>query len=185
MVIEEWRPVTNYPDRYLVSSFGNIKILARKEFMPWNNSYRYYKEKMMSIQTKDNNYLFVVLSDGSGASGQRPKYVHRLVAESFIGPIPSGHVVNHKDGNKKNNYLNNIEIISQRDNCIHASLSRKKTSKYPGVHFEAASKSWKSMARMPNGGKKYLGKFNNEEDAYNAYKQYVFSIESNIKHIKP
>jgi len=47
-------------------------------------------------------------------------YVHRLVAEYFIGSIPEGYCVNHKDGNKLNNDVNNLEIVSYSENTRHA-----------------------------------------------------------------
>lgn len=50
--------------------------------------------------------------------GKRKKYfIHRLIAEHFIGPIPEGYVVNHIDHNTHNNSLSNLEIISQKENC--------------------------------------------------------------------
>jgi hypothetical protein len=46
--------------------------------------------------------------------------VHTLVIEAFIGPRPDKMVVNHKDGNKKNSNMNNLEYITQSQNRIHA-----------------------------------------------------------------
>jgi hypothetical protein len=46
--------------------------------------------------------------------------VHRLIAETFLGPIPDGHEVNHKNGIKTDNRLCNIEIITHRGNVDHA-----------------------------------------------------------------
>lgn len=46
--------------------------------------------------------------------------VHRLVVETFIGKIPEKMVVNHKDGNKFNNNLTNLEIVSSKENNKHA-----------------------------------------------------------------
>lgn len=47
-------------------------------------------------------------------------YVHHAVMEVFVGMRPVGFVVNHKDSNRQNNALENLEYVSQRDNCIHA-----------------------------------------------------------------
>lgn len=50
---------------------------------------------------------------------QQRFYVHRLVAEHFIREPRDGEVVNHKDGNKLNNNVNNLEWVTQRDNILH------------------------------------------------------------------
>lgn len=47
-------------------------------------------------------------------------YVHHAVMDAFIGPRPAGLVVNHKDGDKQNNSLANLEYVSQKENCLHA-----------------------------------------------------------------
>ncbi len=50
----------------------------------------------------------------------RTRKVHRLVAEAFIGPIASGLTVNHLDGNKANNDVENLEIVTRAENSQHA-----------------------------------------------------------------
>ena len=57
---------------------------------------------------------------------QRTYQVHRLVATAFIGPIPDGMVVNHKDGDPKNNRPENLEICTPQWNEIHAFLNGRK-----------------------------------------------------------
>lgn len=51
--------------------------------------------------------------------------IHRLVAEYFIGNIPDGYVVDHIDGNKLNNHVNNLKICTQKDN-INNPISYKR-----------------------------------------------------------
>src|SRR5262245_28980841 len=46
-------------------------------------------------------------------------YVHRLVWEAFHGPIPSGFEINHRDGNKANNRLDNLELVTRSENMLH------------------------------------------------------------------
>lgn len=176
MEIEEWKPVLGFEGRYEASNLGNIKSLERAEFMPWKNATRVWKEKILSPNKKDNIYLFVVLYDGTGRVGGRQKYIHRLIYEAHHGKIPKGFIINHKDKDRTNNRESNLELITQRDNCLHGMIGRQKTSKYPGVHREARTGYWKAMAR--NGKKKvYIGKFDTEDLAYEAYKQYVSGIE--------
>lgn len=47
-------------------------------------------------------------------------YVHRLVAQYFIGSIPKGMAVNHRDGNKQNNHVENLEVVTYSENIRHA-----------------------------------------------------------------
>lgn len=174
--MEIWKPVLQYEGRYEVSNLGRVKALERDEFMPWNGGTRVFKEKILRQFEKDNDYIFIRLSDGGGHDTQKSKYTHRLVWAAFHGAIPRGFIVNHKDKDRKNNALSNLELITQRDNCLHGMIGRQKTSKYPGVHKEARTGYWKAMAR--NGKKKvYIGKFDTEDLAYEAYKRYVSEIE--------
>jgi hypothetical protein len=53
-------------------------------------------------------------------NGIKNKLVHRLVLEAWIGPCPEGCVTNHKNGDKTDNRLQNLEYCTQRENMIHA-----------------------------------------------------------------
>ena len=66
---------------------------------------------------RERGYLLVNLyRDGK----PRNFLVHRLVAMAFLGGIPRGMQVNHKDGDKKNNRLENLEVVTQEENRAHA-----------------------------------------------------------------
>ena len=68
------------------------------------------------------------------SQGVKKKYVHALVAECFLGNKPTGHVINHINGDKKDNRSTNLEFISRKDNGAHWAgnklpyLRRKKTA---------------------------------------------------------
>ncbi len=71
----------------------------------------------LSQKTKSNGYKEVCLY-----LDKKPvmKYVHRLVAEYFVDNIPKNYVVNHKDGDKSNNDVCNLEIVTYSENSIHS-----------------------------------------------------------------
>jgi hypothetical protein len=93
----------NIPSMYLYecSNYGNIRRIGSKSNLKpcIKNGY-----KAVSLWVEGKQY---------------PRYVHRLVAESFIGDC-SNMSINHIDGNKLNNSLDNIEIVTASENMIHA-----------------------------------------------------------------
>ena len=151
--IEIWKDVIGYKGIYQVSSFGRIK------------SMKFKKEKILAAYLNSNGYFTLAL----WLYGERKdKKVHRLVAEAFLGK--SSLSVNHKDGNKTNNNIENLEYVTSRDNSIHCYNSKKTCSKYVGVCWYKPSSKWRSSIEL-NGKAKYLGSFDTELEAYNAYLQ--------------
>lgn len=88
---------------YEVSTLGRVKSL------------KHGKEKILKLNKDKNGYIVCVLSYNGKLF---TKKVHQLVAESFLNHFPCGHykVVHHKDFNKTNNIVENLEIISQKEN---------------------------------------------------------------------
>lgn len=96
-----------------------------------------------------NGYLQVGLS---GETSRRA-YVHQLVAEAFIGPRPPRMVINHRDGNRQNNHLSNLEYVTHRGNSAHAAatLPRRKgptKPKPPKIGPQTGDQHW--TRRMPD-----------------------------------
>lgn len=111
MVREEWRDIKGYEGRYQVSNMGRVKSLARKK------GWCIARERMLTLWEQHKGYLVVDLTDDSGH--RKHCQVHRLVAQAFI-PNPDGKPqVNHKDGNKHNNRVNNLEWMTNYENHIH------------------------------------------------------------------
>jgi predicted XRE-type DNA-binding protein len=103
------KPVPGFEKRYLITENGDIistnyKCTGKNKTLKQNVSY--------------NGYACIGLFDGKK---QRQFRISRLVATVFIGPPPTLiHQVNHKDGNKKNNYYKNLEWCTYYENHNHA-----------------------------------------------------------------
>lgn len=135
--MEEWKPVVGWEDKYAVSSYGRVKRISS------NNG---EKTDRLLNPYKGINYLTVELSGDNGRyrrsdkKGYRtPIFVHLLVASAFIGEKPKNFVTNHKDYNKLNNNLNNLEYISRRDNLIHGWKHSGKSYFGEGNHMHKLS----------------------------------------------
>jgi len=80
-------------------------------------------------------------------TGQRRAFlVHRIVWETFVGEIPEGLQINHKDGNKLNNHLSNLEVVTPKENMRHA----VRTGLKPAQQAEDASMSKLSNQQFYN-----------------------------------
>lgn len=77
----------------------------------------------IKLKNQESGYQHVRIPMGDKYKNVR---IHRAVAETFLGDISKGEVVNHIDGNKLNNKLENLEIISQSANVRHNMELRKK-----------------------------------------------------------
>lgn len=102
-MIEEWKDIPNFNGLYQVSNNGNIKRTKDEYIFKKNKNSRGYR---IITLTKDKKEYSLS--------------VHRLVAEAFI-PNPNNlPQINHKDGNKLNNKIENLEWCTQSENMKHA-----------------------------------------------------------------
>lgn len=112
MMNEIWKDIKNYEGLYQVSNFGNVKSLARITCQK-----KVLVEKYLTLFGKYNTYIRVhLVKNGKTVT----PYVHRLVAEAFIDNPDNKSQVNHKDGIKSNNFLDNLEWVTASENQKHA-----------------------------------------------------------------
>lgn len=106
---EIWRDIPDYEGIYQVSNFGRVKriLLTRGS----------YVNKIMRMAPNHYGYPRVSLCV---KNIPKQKLVHRLVAAAFLGPCPEGMEVNHKDGDKLNARVDNLEYVTARQNIQHA-----------------------------------------------------------------
>lgn len=121
---EEWRDIKEYEGLYQVSNYGNVRSLDRI-IKSKNGVIKHIRGRIIRQETNDG-YKYCSLCKSGIA---KPQKVHRLVACAFI-PNPQNHpYINHKDENKSNNKVDNLEWCSKWYNehygCFHEkSVSR-------------------------------------------------------------
>lgn len=120
--MEEWRDVKGYEGVYQVSNLGNIKRLERISNFNSINQYKEYKvnrnikERIKKVTKNQCGYYQTVLyKEGK----KKNALVHRIVAEAFLPNIENKRTVNHIDGNKLNNNVNNLEWATYSEQLIH------------------------------------------------------------------
>lgn len=108
--MEIWKDVINYEGLYQVSNLGNIRSVNRN--IKTKTGYRFYKGKILKPCKDGHGYLIVSLSKKNII---KTKKIHIMVCESFLNHKTCGFdlVVDHKDSNKDNNTLNNLQIVTQ------------------------------------------------------------------------
>lgn len=111
---EIWKDVKEHEGIYQASNLGRIRSNQRQ--VKRGDYYLTINEKIMTPVISQNGYLTVSLSK----QNKKIRFlIHRLVFDAFIG-INSGLEVNHINGDKKDNSLINLELISHKENIIHA-----------------------------------------------------------------
>lgn len=110
---EEWRRVVAYEDLYEVSSFGNVRSLARTAMDKRGRRQSFRARDLKLVLKKQTGYMQVSLCrDG----GQKDVSVHVLVAEAFHGPRPDGMEVLHRDADRANNRADNLRWGTRTEN---------------------------------------------------------------------
>ena len=121
---EIWKDVVGYEGLYEVSNFGNVRSLFRyKKKLKWNIC--------------NNRYATVQLFKNK--VGKR-LLVHRLVAEAFLANPEKLPIVNHKDENKLNNYVNNLEWCTQGYNLSYNQGHKKRAERKRWFYDELSIK---------------------------------------------
>lgn len=162
---EQWKNVLGYENKYLISDLGRVKSLN------YNHT---KKPKILKLNKNIHGYSIISLSINNI---KKTHAIQQIVANSFLNHKNCGFelVVNHKDFNRRNNTLSNLEVITHRQNANRKHL--KHSSKYTGVSWHKRMKKWQSRIVV----KKqtiYLGTFINEDDAHNAYEEALLKIQN-------
>ncbi|EJG0117201.1 NUMOD4 domain-containing protein [Staphylococcus pseudintermedius] len=113
---EVWKDVVGYEEYYQVSNEGRVRSLDR--YTNNGNGCFVRKGRVLKQGVNRTGYNFVMLTNANGEA--KNCKVHRLVAITFIENPFNKKTVNHKDGNKTNNHIDNLEWATYSENMQHA-----------------------------------------------------------------
>lgn len=113
---EIWKDVKGYEGLYQISNFGIVKSCARI-IIRNNGTNLTLSGKVKTPSTTKNGYYYVALWN---RNKHKHALLHRILSIAFIPNPENKKEVNHKDGNKKNNSLENLEWVTHQENGMHS-----------------------------------------------------------------
>ena len=101
----DWRYISGFNNRYIISKSGEIKSATGIN-----------KGKILTPSIDSNGYKIIVLQTDTGKTNRKLCRVHRLMVETFLRDLNDDEEVNHINGNKLDNSISNLEIVSRKSN---------------------------------------------------------------------
>ncbi len=147
--MEEYKQIIDF-DNYEVSNLGNVRNIKTG--------------RILKGSVNNHGYLIVGLFKNNK---RKNKKIHRLIAEAFIENPENKPFVDHNDGNKTNNNINNIRFATVSENGQNAKIPKNNTSGAKGVSWNNNKNKWEAYIII-DGIKIHLGCFENIEDAKEA-----------------
>lgn len=147
---KQWKKIDGF-ENYLISDNGDVKSLKTGKELKGGFDRNGYA--CVNLR-KDNKTYF------------RPR--HRLVAIAFLTIDETRICVNHIDSNKLNNKVSNLEWCNYQENNTHMRMNSGKYSKVAGVSYCKTRNKYSSSLKI-NGKQNFLGRFNTEKEAGEAY----------------
>jgi hypothetical protein len=177
--MERWKDISGYEGLYQISSRGNVKSLERMT-KHWQGGLKLVAERILKPAPDEDGYLMVCLNK----EGKRHTIkISHLVWDHFGDtPRTKNDRVDHKDNIKAHNWIENFQLLSNRQNVSKAKLRYSKTSEFTGVSWHKGKRKWQA-AILVNGKHQYLGRFKDEIHAAQAYQtalQNHLAIPGNI-----
>lgn len=139
---EIWKPIEGFNELYKISNKGNFYSSPRNTTKGGYNIWSVTKQGYLEVSMCKNGKIF-------------KKTIHRLVYETFVGPISEGYVVHHKNHNKLDNRVENLELLTREEhNIIHSNAKTikqyTKTMEYIAEYKTAADAERKTGVKKQN-----------------------------------
>lgn len=170
--VEQWKDVEGYEGYYQISTFGRIKIMERIR-----SHGRKGKEKILKLYFNPYHKYYECKLRKNG--NQKNCRVNRLVAQGFVLNPLNKPEVNHRDLDKTNNCVWNLEWSTRRENETHYYLTQQGSSRYTGVSWNKKRNKWAASISF-NKKTVFLGYYDLEIEAANIYQKAVNDIERGV-----
>ena len=122
---EIWKEIKGFDGRYSVSNYGRVRQ-NNYEYISLQNKKIIGKEKIIEPTIWQSRYLRIDLQINRKETKTRLNtYIHKLVAEYFLGPRPEGYEIDHIDGNYLNNKVDNLRYCTHLEN-MNNPISKEK-----------------------------------------------------------
>ena len=121
-----WKEIPDTDGKYLISTAGEVMAISRR--VKFGNVFRWTKTNIRTARKKENGYLELEILG-------KHHYIHRLVAEAFIPNPHNFPCINHKDENKENNSVENLEWCDYSYNANYGTRTKRAKEKQFGDRF--------------------------------------------------
>ena len=140
--------------KYLPLTNSNKKVIIDNEQYLWLSQHKWYL-----IGSKESGYV------GQTVYNQKTKKCHQVKLHKVLLWCPKGYMIDHINGNRFDNRLNILRIVTSQQNSLNRRKTvKKRKSKFKGVSTWSSSKKW--IAQISKKGKyQYLGSFKTEKEA--------------------
>jgi hypothetical protein len=125
----EWRPCVGFENLYEVSNTGLVRRIGKQHGAKFG--------RIITLIKTPKGYLNATLYLGNGRTH---KSIHKLVMAAFVGERPFNLEINHKNGVKTDNRVENLEYITHKENAIHASRNGLRKPLFGEKHPQAKLK---------------------------------------------
>ena len=171
--MEIWKDIPEYEGIYQASNYGNIRTVEGKITYSKLHGKRVWKSRILKGRGDNptTGKRVNLWKDGT----PKDYLVARLVATTFLGTPPKGFTVNHKDGNRLNNKIDNLEWLSLEDNIRHGFATGLYPQKKVTLESDDSTLIFRSFAQAS----KFLGR--NKGYISNCVKRKKHAVDSTGK----